>query len=251
VITYTLPEVTDDKEYTPTFDLIRGGELTFTVTVQIDGIQITGEKKISIKPTNPSEQEIQGYLNDETLQKIARQESSMQQFSGDHPLWSGDKAGGVGLFQITVPQPTDDQVWDWKANADKGRSLFNEKVAVGRNFAVRMRNSEDLGAAIVSLNQSRTNQGLQPLTVSIPDFTEEQVRLDAIRGFNGWAGTDHFGFELHEYRIAIDTQGFPLFTITNAATGAAQAIWERVPVADRPQDRGDPNYVEHVLAQAS
>jgi hypothetical protein len=108
-----------------------------------------------------------------------------------------------------------------------------------------------LGAAIVSLNQSRTNQGLQPLTVSIPDFTEEQVRLDAIRGFNGWAGTDHFGFELHEYRIAIDTQGFPLFTITNAATGAAQAIWERVPVADRPQDRGDPNYVEHVLAQAS
>ncbi len=235
--------------YSPTFPELLAGELTFTVTATVEGIEVKGQKKVKIVPTNPTESEIQAYINDPTLQRIARQESAMRQFNGEQPLWSADNLGGVGLFQITNPAPTDAQVWNWKANVDAGRAKFNSARASATNFPNRMSRSVDLAAAINQLNQNRVAQGLVPLTVSVPAFTEEQILNDAIRGYNGYAGTDFFGFELHEYRIAVDSQGLPLVTITNATTGAAEAVWERVPASARPANVGDPDYVNHVLSR--
>ena len=61
--------------------------------------------------------------------------------------------------------------------------------------------------------------------------------MDAIRGYNGWNGTDQFGLELHEFRVAVDqTDGEEVLVVTNVneETLHGEAVWERVPVADRP-----------------
>jgi hypothetical protein len=83
----------------------------------------------------------------------------------------------------------------------------------------------------------------------------QELELDAIRGYNGWVGSDRFGFELHEFRVAvdringeIDVEEVLVVTNVNEETLQGEAVWERVPVADRPAAPGSPNYVEEVLA---
>ena len=64
--------------------------------------------------------------------------------------------------------------------------------------------------------------------------------MDAIRGYNGWFGTDRFGFELHEFRVAVDVvSGMELLQVTNINEQTLEgiAVWERVPVEDRPTIR--------------
>ncbi|MEI8021840.1 MAG: hypothetical protein WCH39_26760, partial [Schlesneria sp.] len=87
-------------------------------------------------------------------------------------------------------------------------------------------------------------------TINIPAFSSDQKTKDAIRGYNGWAGSDPIApsLHLHEYRLARNSNGQLLFNII-PGTHIATAIWERVPAADRPQNSGDPNYVNHVLSQ--
>ena len=70
---------------------------------------------------------------------------------------------------------------------------------------------------------------------------------DTIRGYNGFAGKDAFGFPLHEYRIKMDAAGSPVVTEAPGNTGTVE--WEEVPVADRPKS-GDPNYVKNVLSHS-
>jgi hypothetical protein len=98
-------------------------------------------------------------------------------------------------------------------------------------------------------------KGVPPITVTIPEFTSgnfndnlQQLELDSIRGYNGFAGTDKFGLNLHEFRVALDASDQLIVTI-DPVTNVGTTSWERVPVADRPRS-GDPDYVNHVLAKS-
>ena len=73
------------------------------------------------------------------------------------------------------------------------------------------------------------------------------------RGFNGYTALD-----LHEFRVATDEQGM-LLVQENGDGKTGQAQWMRVSAEERREvydarrtplvNRGDPDYVDHVLAQ--
>ena len=69
-----------------------------------------------------------------------RFESGLAQFRGQPgtkskcPLFSSDNLGGVGICQITTPAPTDEEVWNWKANVEAGKRFWDAKQANSRAF---------------------------------------------------------------------------------------------------------------------
>lgn len=58
------------------------------------------------------------------LTRLARQESSLLQFSGSDPLAHDDPGGsvGFGLMMITNPPATSQQIWNWQANVEEGKT---------------------------------------------------------------------------------------------------------------------------------
>jgi hypothetical protein len=250
--------------FIPFFSEIRGGSLTVTVTATINGRRITDHlSNVRIVATNPTRQDLFAALPHNTLRRVCLQESiGGRQFDappnggvGRCPLWSGDGLGGVGLFQITNPAPTDDEVWNWRTNVAGGIRIFGQKLAAARGYAAQVRGTHRFRQLVDAFNAGRHARHLAPLTITLPDFTTgdfdnnlQQLELDTIRGFNGFAGGDGFGLHLHEFRVALDHGRLRVQNIDeHALTG--EAMWERVPVADRPQGTGDPNYVAHVLGQ--
>jgi glycosyltransferase involved in cell wall biosynthesis len=249
--------------------LVRGGNLLITVRATVAGRTLsTQSQNLQIVGTNPAFATLEPTLPHDTLRRIARLESGCRQFNAAAaggtsrcPLWSGDNAGGVGIFQLTSPRPTDDQVWSWRANVAGGSALFNQKVSAARQYPGQVRASANFARLVTAFNAHRAASGLPAIQVTLPDFTSSgfnvpnaqlgQLELDAIRGFNGYGtGHDAFGFPLHEFRVSLDPQGFLVVNI-QSGTNQGTAVWERVPVASRPHGPkdGDPNYVNHVLAQ--
>ncbi|MES2614078.1 MAG: PAAR domain-containing protein [Bdellovibrionota bacterium] len=104
-----------------------GGD--FTVTVKHDGKVI--QRKVKIRGTNPSQQQIKEYLkgkdNWEWLYQIINQESHYKHFDSkyDHePLTSFDN--GFGLCQLTKPKPDYEHIWNWNLHLDAGIELLSE-----------------------------------------------------------------------------------------------------------------------------
>lgn len=244
------------------FTKVRGGQLTIRVRANIAGRIVTARSsQIVIRGTNPALKDLRAALPHTTLRRIARFESGGgRQFAAQAdggiaacPLWSRDNLGGVGIMQITVPRPTDDQVWNWRENVARGIEIFNQKVAAARNYPAQVRSTNGFQQLVQAFNAERHAKKLPAIPVVLPDFTTgdfdnnlQQLELDAIRGYNGWGGRDHFGLPLHEFRVALDAHGH-LRTTLDAAGTRATASWERVPASARPQKFGDPDYVNHVL----
>jgi len=224
-------------KFRPTFTQIRGGILTLTVEAQIAGRTLTASVTgIKIVATNPSNAVVAQKFPDKTLRQIASHESGMKQFesNGVCPLWSRDKLGGVGIMQITNPMPADDDVWDWTANLRRGQKILKEKEAVASGYPAKVRNSGAFQTLVTRFNQARQKAGKGALTITLPEFNAEQLRLDMIRGYNGFAGTDAFGNVLHEFRVPLDAAG-NLIASEQPDGKAAVIVWQQVPVADRPQ----------------
>ena len=120
--------------FVPVFPNIRGGVPSATVTATIDGrrrrANLTHGRIIG---TNPTREELFAGLPNKTLRRMTLQESGGRQFDvaqggvSPCPLWSGDKLGGVGLFQITLPHPTADEVWNWRSNVAGGSTFSNKR----------------------------------------------------------------------------------------------------------------------------
>jgi hypothetical protein len=136
-------------------------------------------------------------------------------------------------------------------------ALFGQKLAAARQYSAQVSATHAFQSAVAAYNADRTTHGLPALAVRVPSFTSSgfavapaalgQLELDAIRGWNGWAGRDAFGLPLHEFRLAVTANGLLDVTVDpNGTSGSGR--WERVPVASRPAS-GDPDYVQHVLAR--
>ena len=143
-----------------------------------------------------------------------RSEPRRHRFEGEPVMnYTGD--GGAGLMQITNPRPGPAELWDWRINVDRAQAVYAEKARVVTGYVRRVR------AKVREMYGDR---------VVVPDLTADQFIEDVVRGFNGFPGRDNLGLlGSHEFRICIS--GSPPI-----------AVWERVPVADRPR-AGDPNYV--------
>jgi hypothetical protein len=103
--------------------------------------------------------------------------------------------------------------------------------------------------------QSTTSVPLNPLNIELPDYTQDQLERDTVRGFNGYAAG------LHEYRVRLEASGKLLFVNVDPGGIRGTAEWERVSAAARiteynnlnlgSNSRGDPDYVENVYRKAS
>jgi hypothetical protein len=238
------------------FSQIRGGLLIISVAAKVGTQMLSASVGVKIVGTNPIKSQVKTRFPDETILKIASFESTgMRQFdtsSGQTtspcPLWSADNKGGVGMMQITHPQPSDDEVWNWIANVTKGKQILAEKKGIAKGYPKKVRDSANFKQLVIALNAARKVAKQKELIVTLPDFTEDQLATDAIRGYNGWAGNDDFGNQLHEFRVKLDANG-DLVVTEQAGSLAATCEWEQVPAADRPSASGDPDYVNHVLKQ--
>jgi hypothetical protein len=249
-------------KFTIPFQRVRGGDLTIIVEAYVSGKLLrTESSRLRVVGTNPPFNLVAAALPHKTLGRIAKVESGVRQFlappSGGTsacPLFSHDNLGGVGMLQITVPRPTDDQVWSWRANVAKGIQIFAEKVHAARHYPASVRHSHRFKQLVDQFNKARIQKGLAAIAIELPDFTSgdfdtnlQQLEKDSIRGFNGWGGKDHFGFHLHEFRVALDAHGHLRVNLSPDGSKGI-AIWEQVPAKDRPQKFGDPNYVADVLS---
>ncbi len=249
--TTSFSAVTGTPDFTPQFPAIRGGDLQIQVNVSSGGQALSASTTgLKIGGTNPSLDDLRNALPEEPLRRMVRQESGGRQFiapadagQGLCPLFSADNLGGVGLLQVTNPAPTQDEIWNWRANVAAARRLWSQKVAAAQRFPQACSGCGTFQQLVSALNQARAASGLGPLTVSVAPFSDDQLQLDAIRGYNGYAGTDSLGLRLHEFRISIQDGAL---VIHENGDGTATAVWERVPAAERPA-AGDRNYVENVL----
>jgi hypothetical protein len=266
------PEIAESFDFSPTGGgqeiaidfggLIRGSSLNIGATGLVNGCPVRALTfPMPLVGTNPQRSAVAAALPHDTLRRIACQESGQRQFdapadggTGLCQLFGPD--GRVGIMQIAHPTP--DEVWNWRANVEKGIELFNERVAASSEYPSKVRNSEGFRNLVAQFNQRRQQEGLNPVHVVLPAFTtgnfdndRQQLELDAIRGYNGWHGSDRVGLELHEFNVAVDVvDGEPVLRVINIdeQTLEGMAVWERVPSEDRPQSVGDPNYVNNVLA---
>jgi hypothetical protein len=261
---------TIDNRLAITFSQIRGGDLLVKVTVRVGNSTLTTQSSgLKVVGTNPGVASLAAAApNNVTFRKLMRLESGLRQFlAPDCPMFSGDNAGGVGLCQLTSPAPTDDQVWSWKENLRGGVALWNDKEDNAKKYPEQVRQGSDFQGLVRAYNAQRSATAAAaakaagkpapntpPIAVTLPDYTADQLRLDTLRGFNGYAG------QLHEYRVKVDSNGLLVVTL-NAAGSQGSAEWERVSAADRiafydkiglsANRRGDPNYVDDVEKEAS
>ena len=233
------------------FPRVRGGQLTIAVSVDLPAQSYNATTNgLHIRGVNPLHDEVSTACGSLLVQKMVMHESGCRQFNAPRdggvsecPLFSGDRLGGVGLFQITNPPPTPEDHWNWLSNINHGLQILQQKQAVARAYPARVRNSAAFQALLQSFNAGRSS----PAEIVLPDFTPQQLDLDMVRGYNGWAGKDAFGNVLHEFRVPLDSAGNLQVDVGPDNRGII--AWEQVPGADRPQNTGDPNYVSHVLAQ--
>ncbi len=253
------------EPFSPDFgDVVRGGTLTLTAVTTIDGLLYSARKSVTILGTNPSRAVAQSYFSSEfpnshyTLWRIAQAESDLRQFNDDgYPKWSSDGHYGVGIMQITYPEPTDDEVWNWKLNADAGSRVLQGAYAVARNWPTTVARSREFSLAVEAYNAAREKAELPKLTrVSVPEFTSgnllcnlQQRELDAIRLYNGAGGTDQLGLPLHEFRLAYDATEGMLELVVDEENLTASAQWVQVAADERPRGHGVPDYVGKVLAR--
>ena len=266
-----ISQVTSTNKFQLPFTQVRGGALTISVTVAVAATTLTASTKdLVVTATNPSVGSLAGAAApNQTFRKLIRVESGLRQFLSDTcPLFSGDGYGGVGLCQLTSPAPTDDQIWSWKENVKGGWALYKQKEAVARAFPKSVRDGADFKALVKTYNEKRqaklkaaaaaakpdagTAAPIPDLAIELPDYTDDQLERDTLRGFNGYAG-------LHEYRVKVDKDGVLVVTEDPSAT-KGKAEWEQVTKEERikfydqnnvpTNKRGDPNYVEDVESKA-
>jgi hypothetical protein len=260
------PEInasTQSNTFTIPFTLIRGGDLTIEVTGRVGNSMVIGRSQgLKVVGTNPSTAALlRAAIMTDAFKRLMRHESGLQQFRpAQCPYFSRDNLGGVGICQITNPRPTDDQVWSWKENLKRGLQLYKEKENVARAYPRRVREGATFKALVDEFNSDRLAQStpsapLRALNIQLPDYTQDQLERDTVRGFNGYAGDG-----LHEYRVRLDANN-KLFVNVDLGGLNGTAEWERVTAAARIavyQSKGlastrwgDPDYVENVYRQAS
>jgi hypothetical protein len=264
-ITHTQQATTTGPEWHISFARVRGGRLALRCEARHNGISLgtaslTG---VTILGRNPHRAELHAALRSGVLRQLCAHESGQRQFlaaaftgTSACPLWSGDGRGGVGLMQITNPRPSDDEVWDWLANIRRGREVFAQKARIARAYPGRVRRTAGFAQLVAGFNRDRQLRGLPAVDVTLPDFTPNELEDDALRGFNGYAGRDPFGLELHEFQVETGATGqLQVDLLPGGVRGVAR--WVRVTAVEREEQfrrlgrryPGDPDYVANVRRQ--
>ncbi|CAF3402361.1 unnamed protein product [Rotaria socialis] len=132
------------------FDIVRslanetlGGSVTAKWTV----VSTKESGKISFKILGRplAQRTVMAYIEAHTdlwyAKKIAAQESEGRQefLPNGYPLFSNAKDNGYGIYQLTNPPPTYNEVWNWKANVLSGIALLKNKAKEANSWMTRQR----------------------------------------------------------------------------------------------------------------
>ena len=266
----------------------RGGSLQLTAAATVNGKQLKGmsPSDLTIKGTNPQRSAIQLYSDSlvpstgfnglqvqdiqDVLKRIACRESNQEEFAATADGGIGPAKvscdRGVGVFQLTSGDPlttTPDVAFNWKANTAGGESHYQGDAQHAKQYPSNLSSSSAYHTFIDGINQTRIANGLKPLPgFPAPQFTTSgvigssppnQLLEDAVRGYNGWAGSPPFNPSgvLHEF---IPDKDF-LVTVPDSELPGLHinpAVWRRVLPAERPQCStcGDASYFDHVKVQS-
>jgi hypothetical protein len=133
------------------------------LTVEVKAGQEAFKRSIYIKGKNPDKDKIMEFLKTiddiKGFDELLEQESKFKHFivADGMPVVAFD--GGYGLTQMTTPEPTYEQVWNWKENIKGGTSLYKQK--------------QQLAKAYLSQKQRK--------------YTDEQLKLETWSRWNGGA----------------------------------------------------------------
>ena len=195
---------------------VRGGTLRVTAKLILNGTPVCGEAQAMVIALNPSRQQILRRLPLNRFGLIASKigvwESGMRQFN---PITSQVKSGlpytsptnDVGLMQLnpacgSLSSP--EQVWDWRANLQRGLEILQSKFAASRSYSSELAQSSGMQISRSFLpsrhtrrNFRRTNQqtvvglservgtGQLPGDCDVDHLSLSAWERDAIRRYNG------------------------------------------------------------------
>lgn len=179
---------------------------------------------------------------EKALYSIGYLESGFRQFweyQPGRPCWSGDKLGGVGIMQLTYPEPTLEQTWNWKADIRAGVALFRVKIEVARSYVKSVQDAfndpnGDYHKALDKYNEVNHPLSVPVTIVQVQPPTQEQIVRDAVRLYNGAPGRDPVGRRnLHEFQIRFTGGVLALENVHEETrdgqqVGVATAVWEDV-----------------------
>jgi hypothetical protein len=271
--------MTDKNTFKIPFTAVRGGDLTITLSVLVGTTPLTAvSKNLKIVGKDPSTHELSLVANGTTaFRKLMRVESGLRQFLAGKPYFSEDDLGGAGICQVTRPKPSDDEVWNWRANVAAGWLIYQGKESEARAHPKNYRKSNGFKDLVDTYNDERYRLAVQgaaaakpplaakevarkDLAITIPDFTSDQLERTTIRLYNGSP-------RIYEYMPRLDTKRTPdgselLYVTVDEPNLKGMAEWEEVSAERRIQEydkdpplaqklRGDPAYVDDVSGKAS
>ncbi len=181
--------------------------------------------------------------------------------AGIFQVTKADSACTLGIFNPYLANPTmrnlcRNAVFNWQTNVQLGVTIFKEKVRLAKGYPQSLRTNSQYRAYIVQkINPARKAASLPEIPIQsstgvslplpAPDFSQEQLRLDTIRAFNGYGTMRLWGALLHEYRPSETA----LKTKTLAQLQDPAVFWERVPgTAAARGTMGAPDYVNKILS---
>uniref|UniRef100_A0A914PMU7 Uncharacterized protein n=1 Tax=Panagrolaimus davidi TaxID=227884 RepID=A0A914PMU7_9BILA len=178
----------------PTWDIIQefgakisGGSATLTWN---DSNSNSGTIRFKILGTNPSRSAVQNYISSQSPPwysvYIAQWESRYIQFDTSTKLPMHSFDFGYGLYQLTVPEPKCDDLWNWKFSVDTGITVIYQKVSIASDWMIRQRGQafNDTGHAVPIPCHKVQNCVFQEGTNEVIDDAV------AIKAFNG--ATHHY-----------------------------------------------------------
>ncbi|MBI1745633.1 MAG: hypothetical protein HYR55_03490 [Acidobacteria bacterium] len=175
--------------YTPNFSSpgIRGGTLSLTVRAAVGGTLLLANRDVTVHGTNPGAQAVNDAAGTFVIRQLACQESRRRQFAaaveGGTGLPYKSQTYAVGVMQIVEPAPTDESVWNWRANIAQGTQIYGDKLQDARTLPQTERGR---------LNTERRNRGLRICPLDMPPPLSEvpgpdgisQLEREALRRYN-------------------------------------------------------------------
>jgi hypothetical protein len=177
--------------FKPDFRGMYGGQLDVSVKTSC-GVE---QKIEQVGADDPGKSAIQAEIathnlpspfDADDLKRIACQESAQRQFLDDGtPNWADRSANGrlirhgggdVGIMQICW-QRTNRVIWDWKHNIETGYNRLMDALRQARRMPNRVRTH------VVRGRPGQTGGGPFPQAT---DFTDEQLRMEAIQRYNAY-----------------------------------------------------------------
>jgi hypothetical protein len=125
-------------------EIFFGGDVFLQITAKNNNGNIIGFKQQNsgrILGKNPFLQDVLNYITSNEFKAIVKHEAKSKQFNETYINKYNEKGypiygppNGYGLAQIDNPPPLEMDLWNWKSNLNRGKSIYDDKKIDAYNF---------------------------------------------------------------------------------------------------------------------